>query len=92
LTLFDAAGNAQSLEPLDVTLARDSGAQCPSEAGDCAVAWGADQPRIAGVSLLGGLFALFVRRRRRPPRRLPRLVLTGSCDVPRPSQGAANGS
>lgn len=62
LTVYDRAGNALELKPIDVRLSEDPGADCPSASGDCDVASGRTQgsgargPSAALVIALAGLF------------------------------------
>jgi hypothetical protein len=78
LTVFDRAGNAQELDPIDVALSRDPGAMCPSDSsgfGGCSVATRREGPNLAVtiMALAVALTSVFrlkqgARKRRRPTR------------------------
>jgi hypothetical protein len=66
LTVYDRAGNAQELEPFDVTLSRDPGGECSSDESECGIARGPtdhSQQGSAAALLLAVTGVLLVRRR-----------------------------
>jgi hypothetical protein len=65
LTVYDRAGNAQELDPLDVTLSRDPGSECPSDEGDCSMVTGSTNRGLEGTAAMLLLATVGVARARR---------------------------